>query len=80
MKPGNLVNRRFRYDLRPLNIVSAVLDHLPTDVLICGSAACALTVRLRTDTVDDARLEVLTGTGRRRSFSDEDKVRISQRS
>src|ERR1700720_2721150 len=57
-------------------------DGLPADVLICESAACALTVRLRMDTVDNAitkparRLEVFTGAGRRRTWSDEDKARV----
>ena len=43
----------------------------------------ALTARLRMDTVDNAitkpvhRLEVFTGAGRRRSFSDEDKAEIA---
>src|SRR5450756_363841 len=41
-----------------------------------------ITVRLRKDTVDNAitkpvhRLEVFTGAGRRRTWSDEDKARI----
>ena len=57
-------------------------DHLPDDVLICESAVLVLTVRLRMDTVRSAitepvrRLEVFTGAGRRRSWSDADKARI----
>ena len=56
--------------------------HLPDDVVICESAVLVLTVRLRMDTVDNAitkpvhRLEVFTGAGRRRTWSDEDKARI----
>ena len=56
--------------------------HLPDDEVICESSVFVLTARLRMDTVDNAitrpvqRLEVFTGTGRRRSFSDEDKARI----
>jgi transposase len=51
--------------------------HLPDDVLICERVL--KTVRLRMDIVDNAitnRLEVFTGTGRRRTWSDEDKARI----
>src|SRR5580692_5356817 len=62
--------------------VSAVLgspsDGCP-DLRVCG---LCLTVRLRMDTVDNAitkparRLEVFTGAGRRRTWSDEDKARV----
>src|SRR3984957_6482627 len=56
--------------------------HLSADVPICESPSLVLTVRLRMDTVHSAitepvrRLEVFTGAGRRRKWSDEDKARI----
>ncbi|MDI2078320.1 transposase [Bradyrhizobium japonicum] len=55
--------------------------HLPDGGVICESAVC-LNRRLRMDTVHTAitepvrRLEVFTGAGRRRKWSDEDKARI----
>src|SRR6185312_10691445 len=62
--------------------VAVFCAHLPDYVLICESSAWFWTVRLRMDTEHSVitepvrRLEVFTGAGRRRTWRDEDKVRI----